>query len=110
MHCTANPYTSVRHIRTSSARVAGVSTVPLRTALEHALPERPFAIELWDGSSLPGTSEGATFRLRSPRALAHMLRAPGQLGLGRAYVAGDLEVDDIDAVLALLDDYEPAPL
>jgi cyclopropane-fatty-acyl-phospholipid synthase len=50
------------------------------------------------------------FRLRSPRALGHMLRAPGQLGLGRAYVSGDLEVDDIDAVLALLDSWDAPPL
>ena len=37
-----------------------------------------------------------------------MLRAPGQLGLGRAYVAGALDVDDVDKVLALLDGYSPA--
>ena len=42
---------------------------------------------------------GPTFTVRSPRAVAHALRAPGQLGLGRAYVAGELEVDDIDAVM-----------
>jgi cyclopropane-fatty-acyl-phospholipid synthase len=50
------------------------------------------------------------FSARSPAALAHVLRAPGQLGLGRAYVSGALEVDDVDAVLALLDSWEPPPL
>ena len=39
------------------------------------------------------------FSARSPRAVAHALLAPGQLGLSRAYVSGELEVDDIDAVL-----------
>jgi cyclopropane-fatty-acyl-phospholipid synthase len=39
-----------------------------------------------------------------------VLRAPGQLGLGRAYVSGDIEVDDMDAVLELLDDYSIPPL
>ena len=39
-----------------------------------------------------------------------MLRAPGQLGLGRAYVAGALEVDDVDKVLELLDGYSPPPI
>jgi cyclopropane-fatty-acyl-phospholipid synthase len=39
-----------------------------------------------------------------------MLRAPGQLGLGRAYVSGEIEVDDIDAVLELLDGYAMPPL
>ena len=35
--------------------------------------------------------------MRSPQALGHVLRAPGQLGLGRAYVPGALDVDDVDA-------------
>ncbi|MCW3064010.1 MAG: class SAM-dependent methyltransferase, partial [Solirubrobacterales bacterium] len=61
-------------------------THPLRRELERALPERPFAVELWDGTSVPATNGGGgpTFRVRSPRALAHLLRAPGELGLGRA--------------------------
>jgi cyclopropane-fatty-acyl-phospholipid synthase len=83
------------------------ATVSLREALAQALPERPFRVELWDGSSLPPTNGagGPTFSLRSPRALSHLLRAPGQLGLGRAYVSGELEVSDMDAVLELLDAY-----
>ena len=87
-------------------------TPPLRAALAQALPERPFRLELWDESVLPPTNGagGPTFRVRSPRALGHLLRAPGQLGLGRAYVSGELEVDDIDAVLELLDGYEVPPL
>ena len=48
--------------------------------------------------------------MRSPAAFAHALRAPGQLGLGRAYVSGELEVDDMDAVLDLLDSWQPPPL
>jgi cyclopropane-fatty-acyl-phospholipid synthase len=43
--------------------------------------------------------------VRSPRALGHVPRAPSQLGLGRAYVSSDIEVDDIEAVLELLDGY-----
>ncbi len=41
-------------------------------------------------------------------ALAHALRAPGQLGIGRAYVSGALEVDDLDAALELLDELAAA--
>jgi len=48
--------------------------------------------------------------VHSSRAAAHALRAPGQLGLGRAYVAGEIEVDDMDAVIALLDSWQPPPL
>jgi cyclopropane-fatty-acyl-phospholipid synthase len=46
----------------------------------------------------------------SPAAVACALRAPGQLGIGRAYVAGLLEVDDLDAVLELLAGWQPPPL
>ena len=70
--------------------------------IERALDDRPFAIELWDGSRLDSTRDGPTVRLRSPRAIGHVLRARGELGLGRAYVCGDLDVDDLDALVALL--------
>jgi cyclopropane-fatty-acyl-phospholipid synthase len=83
----------------------------LRGELERALPDRPFAVEFWDGSRLPPTNGGGPlFRVRSRRAVAHALRAPGQLGLGRAYVAGDLEVDDLEGVIGLLDTWKPPPL
>jgi cyclopropane-fatty-acyl-phospholipid synthase len=87
-------------------------TGPFREELERAFPNRPFAIEFWDGTNVPATEgNGAPrFRLSSPRAVAHALRAPGQLGLGRAYVSGDIEVDDIDAVIRLLDTWQPPPL
>ncbi len=91
---------------------AGRATLPLREMLARVLVERPFAIELWDGTTLlpTGPSGGPTFRVRSPRALGHVLRAPGQLGLGRAYESGEIEVDDMDAVLELLDGYRVPPL
>ncbi len=80
----------------------------LRREIERSLPERPFAIRFWDGSEVPATSAGApTFLVRSSRAIAQVLRAPGELGLGRAYVTGRLEVDDLDAVVALVDAWEP---
>jgi cyclopropane-fatty-acyl-phospholipid synthase len=87
------------------------TATPLRTELEKALPARPFAIEFWDGSVLASTNGGGpTFQVRSPDAAAHALRAPGQLGLGRAYVSGAIDVDDLDAVLELLDSWNPPPL
>jgi cyclopropane-fatty-acyl-phospholipid synthase len=94
------------------AGVAGLARAgPLRRELSRALPERPFAVEFWDGTELPSTSGGGPlFRVRSPRAVSHALRAPGQLGIGRAYVSGDLEVDDLDGVVELLDSWKPPPL
>lgn len=87
-------------------------TGPLRRELERALPERPFTIAFWDGTRLPSTNGGGpTFSVRSPRAVAHALRAPGQLGLGRAYVSGELEVDDLDALVDdVLGSWKPPPI
>ncbi len=50
--------------------------------------------------------QGPTFTVHSPKAVAHVVRAPGELGLGRAYVAGELEVDDLDRVIDLIDDFQ----
>ncbi|MGN6392844.1 MAG: class I SAM-dependent methyltransferase [Gemmatimonadales bacterium] len=87
------------------------STVPLRRQIERVFPDRPFAIQLWDGSSIPATADGApTVTARSPRVLGHLLRAPGQLGLGRAYVAGDIVVDDLDAVVDVAETWHPPAL
>jgi cyclopropane-fatty-acyl-phospholipid synthase len=87
------------------------STAPLRREIEARIPERPFTVEFWDGTRLSATDDsGPTFYVRSPRAAAHALRAPGQLGLGRAYVSGEIEVDDMDAVIELLDSWKPPPL
>ncbi|HVV90784.1 MAG TPA: cyclopropane-fatty-acyl-phospholipid synthase family protein [Solirubrobacterales bacterium] len=89
------------------------TTAPLRREIAARIPDRPFTVRFWDGTELPATAgdgDGPTFTVRSPRAAAHALRAPGQLGLGRAYVSGELEVDDIDAVIALLDGWQPPAL
>jgi len=87
------------------------STEPIRSELQTALPDRPFTVQFWDGTELPSTNGGGPrFSVRSPAAFAHALRAPGQLGLGRAYVSGELEVDDMDAVLDLLDTWQPPSL
>ena len=89
----------------------GSTTEPLRAELAAALPQRPFSLRFWDGSALPSTSgDGPVFSARSPHAVAHALLAPGQLGLARAYVSGELEVDDLDAVLALLRDWSAPPI
>jgi cyclopropane-fatty-acyl-phospholipid synthase len=82
-------------------------TEPLRRELAVALPDRPFALRFWDGTELPATApDGPVFTVRSPTAVAHLLRAPGQLGLGRAYAAGELEADDLDRVIGLLDSFK----
>jgi cyclopropane-fatty-acyl-phospholipid synthase len=86
-------------------------TAPLRRALTSALPRRPFGLRFWDGTGVPATEPGSpTLTFTTPRALAHALRAPGELGLGRAYVAGMIEVDDLEGALRMVDTFEPPPL
>jgi len=82
------------------------STVPFRRDLARLVPDRPFALRFWDGTAVPATrAPGTTLTLRSPRALAYALHAPGQLGLGRAYVAGAIDVDDLDALVTVADSW-----
>ena len=68
-------------------------------------------MRFWDGAEVEATDDGSpTFSFRSPRAVAHVLRAPGELGIGRAYVSGLLEIDDLDGALRVMDTFEPPPL
>src|SRR5438270_3219336 len=80
-------------------------TRTLAATIEDLLgPDLPVAIEAYDGSRLgPADADAdATLLIRSPAALQRILTAPGELGFGRAYVAGDLDVEgDIYAALAL---------
>src|SRR3954465_15437971 len=90
-----------------------MSTTPLRTEIERLFPYRPFTVEFWDGSVVPSThggtngDAGALFRLKSNKALAHILRAPGQLGVGRAYVTGHIDVPDLDAAMRVVGTWQP---
>ena len=91
--------------------MAFARTGPLRHELESLFPHRPFSLRFWDDSVVRATEPGApTFTFHSPLARAHVLRAPGELGLGRAYVTGLLDVDDLDAALLVVDAFEPPSL
>ena len=59
--------------------------------------------EFWDQSVAGPSDAPTTVRLRSPNALRRLLWAPGELGLARAYAAGELDLvgDPVDAILAL---------
>jgi len=52
----------------------------------------PIGLSAWDGSRA-GAADGPCVVLRSPRTLRHILWQPGELGLARAYVTGDLDVE-----------------
>ena len=75
---------------------------PFRPLLDALAPSLAIRVELWDGSTV-GPSQAPAVRLRSPDALRRLLWAPGQLGLGRAFVTGDIEIegDIFEAILAM---------
>jgi cyclopropane-fatty-acyl-phospholipid synthase len=52
----------------------------------------PVRIRAWDGSEA-GPADGPVLVVRSRRALRRLLWRPGELGLARAYVTGDIDVD-----------------
>jgi cyclopropane-fatty-acyl-phospholipid synthase len=54
--------------------------------------ELPVRLRTWDGSQA-GPPGAPVLVLRNRRALRHLLWRPDELGLARAYVSGDLEID-----------------
>ena len=87
------------------------ASAPLCCELRRLLPSRPFNVRFWDGGTVVETEPASpTFFVRSPRALAHFLRAPGTLGLGRAYVEGVLDVDDLDRAFIVVNEWTMPPL
>lgn len=58
------------------------------------------AIEAYDGSRAGPPDARATIVVASPDAVSRVLTRPGELGIARAYVAGDLDLDgDVFALL-----------
>src|SRR5215470_2690963 len=57
--------------------------------------ELPIRIRAWDGSEA-GPADGPILVIRNRRALRRLLWAPGELGLARAYVTGDVEGELVD--------------
>ena len=53
----------------------------------------PVAVRAYDGSRLGPSDARTTIVVRSPDALRRIVTAPNELGFGRAYVAGDLDVE-----------------
>jgi cyclopropane-fatty-acyl-phospholipid synthase len=61
-------------------------------------------IRFWDGSSIGPDHARTTMAVQSPHALRRLLYQPNELGFGRAYVAGEIDIDgDIYAALDLRD-------
>jgi cyclopropane-fatty-acyl-phospholipid synthase len=69
--------------------VAQVIADLLKTQVGLDLPVR---LRAWDGSEA-GPTEGPVLIARSPQALRRILWRPGELGLARAYISGDLDIE-----------------
>ncbi|MBT8225835.1 MAG: SAM-dependent methyltransferase, partial [Dactylosporangium sp.] len=77
----------------------------LRTVLGQRLPVR---IEFWDGSGLGPDNGPGTLRVHSAGAVRRMMWATGELGLSRAFVAGDIDLDgDVPTMLRALQSAVP---
>ena len=61
----------------------------------------PLAVEAYDGSRAGPAGAPATVVVTSPDALRRIITAPGELGIARAYVSGELELKG--SIWALLD-------
>ena len=63
---------------------------------------RPIGLRFWDGSELPGPPGAPVIIVNSPTAIARVIHERSELGFGRAWVAGELDVDgDLGETLVL---------
>ena len=65
-------------------------------AFEKVFPHAPVRFSAYDGSTAGDPNAPVAVRLENERGLRYVLTAPGSLGLGRAYVAGDVTVEGIE--------------
>ncbi|KXK62193.1 cyclopropane-fatty-acyl-phospholipid synthase [Micromonospora rosaria] len=64
----------------------------IRTMTDGDLPVR---VSGYDGSAVGSAQHGITLAVRSERGLSYLLTAPGDLGMARAYVSGDLALEGV---------------
>jgi cyclopropane-fatty-acyl-phospholipid synthase len=68
----------------------------------------PLRLQFWDGSELAPAHPVGTLRFVSPNAIRRLMWMPNELGLGRAYVSGDIEVEgDMFQIVTAFRDSKP---
>src|SRR4051794_33126840 len=79
---------------------------PLADLISRALAGAPVDIDAYDGSSAGPGNASVRLVLTSPKALSYLISAPSELGLARAFVAGELEIhgDLYDALTLIWSD------
>ena len=69
-------------------------------ALATILPAQT-RVEAYDGSVAGAPDAEVVITVNSPRALSHLVSAPGQLGMARAYVSGEMDLQAPNHYIAL---------
>jgi cyclopropane-fatty-acyl-phospholipid synthase len=72
-----------------------MSRLPVAAALASVLPDRARVVA-YDGSSAGPSEAEVVVRVQSARAISHLVSAPGELGMARAYISGELDIDAPD--------------
>ena len=74
--------------------------------IERALGHAPVAVAAYDGSTAGPADAKVRLVLHSPKALSYLISAPSSLGLARAFVSGELEIqgDPYDALTLVWSD------
>src|SRR5919198_3799713 len=87
-----------------------MTRMPVAETMGAVLGAAPIAVEGYDGSRHGPADAPVRLRLRSPKALSYLVTAPGELGMARAYVSGELDLDgDLYTALSLLWEGQLAP-
>jgi cyclopropane-fatty-acyl-phospholipid synthase len=92
------------------SKVASPTAASALAPLVHAVlgEDLPIEVRFWDGSRLGHPGGSATIVLRSPDAVRRILYSPNEVGFGRAYIVGDVDIEG-DALAALRRIAQSAP-
>ena len=72
------------------------TTLTIAEAINRLMPDGlPFRFTAYDGSSTGPADSPFHVHLESERGLSYLLTAPGDLGVARAYVSGDLSLEGV---------------
>ena len=84
-------------------------TITIGEAIARLMPGGPpFRFTAYDGSSAGPEDSAIRLNLKTERGLAYLMTAPGDLGVVRAYIAGDLDLEGVhpgdpyDAMILLM--------
>ena len=108
----ARPLPPLSPLRPGDSRPGQGAAALLRPVIAALLgPSPSVRFVFWDGTTCGPSDAPGSVRVVSPAALRRLLWAPGQLGLARAYVAGELDLEgDLFVLLGALREAAPADL